>query len=366
MQSSRSSSDRHYGIDLLRLVATGMIIVHHMIGAGGLSAMFPRLSASDVFYHSVNIVCYCAVNLYGMISGYVGVGRRFRLSRLFELWLQMVFTGLAVTVAFAILADHPPTAKDWFSSLLPISFNAYWYCTAYVCMYIFLPAMHHALDHMSRRCYLATLASAFLLFCVLPLFSGEDTFRLVYGYHTLWLMVLYAAGYYFKRFGFGWLEKHAVPVYAGCMTIAILTRVLLETLDLHGIFSGLPITLMEKYTSPTLVIGSAALMALFGRISVTGWAERMIRSLSPMALGVYLIHVHPLIYNRLIAFCFTRFAGLPAVKLVLLFAAVCLGIYALCLALDRIRIQLFRIAGVRKRTEWLEAKLQGWYERIVP
>lgn len=363
---SRPATQRNYGIDLLRILATGMIIVHHFVCHGGLSAMFPRLSHSDIFYQCLNIVCYCAVNLYGLMSGYLGVGRHFRLSRLVGLWLQAVFTGAVITAGFVLFGGLPLTAENVLSVVMPLSYNTYWYFTAYFGMYVLLPLLHKALDTASRRCYLCTLGAMFALFSVMPLLVDQDPFHLQYGYHIVWLMALYVTGYYCKRFGFGRLGRHALLVYADCMALAFVSRVVLEMLDLKGFSQAQPIVLLEKYTSPTLYIGSVALLSLFVRIRLTGRWARAAAVISPLTFGVYLFHVHPLVYDRIIYLSMVPFGGLTAPALVGVLLAVCLGVYALCLVLDWLRLQLFRLLRVPDACLWIEKKMHAWLNRVLP
>jgi surface polysaccharide O-acyltransferase-like enzyme len=366
MQLTRQESRRNVGIDLLRIIATGMIIAHHFICHGGLSAMFPRLSRSDIFYQSLNIVCYCAVNLYGLISGYLGVGSRFRISRLIGLWLQVVFTGLVITAGFMLFGGLPFSVADLLSSFMPLSFNTYWYFTAYFGMSALLPMLHKALDTASKRTYLCTLGAAFALFCLLPLPVDQDPFHLQYGYHIVWVTVLYVTGYYCKRFGFGRLGRYAVPVYLGCMVLAFISRVVLEMLDMRGITQAPPIVLLEKYTSPTLYLGSIALLSLFVRLQLKGRAAGLIAAISPLTFGVYLFHVHPLVYDRLIFLSMVPFGGLTFPALVGVLVVVCAGVYLLCLGLDWLRLKLFELLRVKHLTQRLEKKLLAWMELVLP
>ena len=351
-----TGSGRNHGIDLLRILATGMIIVHHFICHGGLSAIFPQLSRPDVFYHSVNILCYCAVNLYGLISGYVGVGRRFRPSRLIGLWMQAAFTSLVIYAGFMLFGGMPFSLKDLFTALTPLSHDTYWYFTAYAGMYLFLPFLHKVLDHADRRFCLTAVGTAFVLFSLLPTLADRDIFQLQYGYHMGWLMVLYATGCTCKRFGFGWLKRWALPMYAACMLTAIGGRIVLETLHLRG-FAAPSIVLLEKYTSPTLYLGSLALLCLFAHLRLRPFAARVAAAISPFTFGVYLFHAHPLVYHRLIHLSLTPLVSLSAPVQLLILAAVCLAVYVLCLMLDYLRVRLFGLVRIPSLCAWLEKKL---------
>ena len=71
---------RNYGIDLLRMLAMWMVIILHILNKGGVLSAAAPLSAGYEAAKLLEAGAYCAVNCYGLISGYVGVQHRFRYS----------------------------------------------------------------------------------------------------------------------------------------------------------------------------------------------------------------------------------------------------------------------------------------------
>lgn len=356
-----TASRRNAGMDFLRLLASLMIIMHHLISYGGLGAMFPPLSRSDLFYQGLNIFAYCGVNLFGLLTGYTAVGRRWRLSRLVELWIQIVFTGVVVMIGYRLLSGTAFTRRDWLYFLFPVSHNTYWYFNAYLVMYLLLPLIQPGLEAVSKRTYTLTLLALCLVLTVLPLFSKEDIFRTVVGYHAIWLLVLYLTGFYLRRFGTPKMAKWALPVFIVCMAVAFFSRILLEWLRMQG-RTQLDVSLLEKYTSPTLYIGSAALVLWFAHLPLPERAGKLLSRLSPLAFGVYLIHGHDLLYQNLLNYCFVPYGGLPGPALLLLFTGVVLGVFLACLLLDSLRLALFRLIRLHEGLIWLENKASRWWE----
>ncbi len=365
MSQPTQPNNRNAGIDLLRLLASLMIIMHHLLSYGGLAAMFPPLSRSDLFYQGLNVFAYCGVNLFGLITGYTGAGRRWKLSRLVELWIQIVFTGVAVMVLYRLLSGTAFTRRDWLHFLLPLSHNTYWYFNAYLVMYLLLPLVQPGLDAVNRRTYTTVLVLLTLVLTVFPLFLKEDVFRLVVGYHALWLLVLYVTGYYLRRFGTGGLSKAALPVWLVCLALAIAGRFLMEYLKIQGRFAK-DATMLEKYTSPLMYIGSAAMLLTFADLRLPKAIAKAAACLSPLAFGVYLIHGHDLIYQHLLVYCFVPYGGLSGLALLGLFAGVALGIFLISLALDRLRLGLFRLIRLHEGLVFVENKTIQWLDRCFP
>ena len=78
MTDVNHGTDRNDGIDLLRIVSMYMITILHVCGQGG--AMV-RIASHPATYYAcwlLETMCMCAVNCYGLISGYVGVKSTFR------------------------------------------------------------------------------------------------------------------------------------------------------------------------------------------------------------------------------------------------------------------------------------------------
>ena len=69
-----SASEHNYGIDLLKITAMMFICVLHVCTQGGLASSLSLSSSPDnyrmVFF--LESLTFCAVNVYAMVSGYVG------------------------------------------------------------------------------------------------------------------------------------------------------------------------------------------------------------------------------------------------------------------------------------------------------
>ena len=64
---------RNRGIDLLRMAAMWMVVILHILNKGGVLGATAPLSVGCETARLLEIAAYCAVNCYGLISGYVGV-----------------------------------------------------------------------------------------------------------------------------------------------------------------------------------------------------------------------------------------------------------------------------------------------------
>ena len=126
------SKNRNYGLDLLRMLSMFLIVNLHVLGQGG--AMV-RVTGREAVYYScwfVETCAYCAVDCYGLISGYVGVDSKHRPARILELWLQVFFYSAGITLLFRIFSPELLTEGSLWNAIFPVGWKTYWYFSAYV------------------------------------------------------------------------------------------------------------------------------------------------------------------------------------------------------------------------------------------
>ena len=73
---------RNYGIDALRLISMFMVVVLHVLGQGGV--LKAAKNGQYIISWLLEIIAYCAVNCYAIISGYVGYSDVASFSRAFR------------------------------------------------------------------------------------------------------------------------------------------------------------------------------------------------------------------------------------------------------------------------------------------
>ncbi len=104
------------GIDFLRIFAMFMIVVTHVLGKGGVRDSVA--GTVDVHFLQTWIIqasVYVAVNCYALISGYVGFRSNFKYSKVVNLWLQVAFYSIGITLFFLILGKDIGS-NDWLAA----------------------------------------------------------------------------------------------------------------------------------------------------------------------------------------------------------------------------------------------------------
>lgn len=346
---------RNYGIDLLRIVSMVFVIILHLVGVGGICGNTELLSANFLVSQFLRIGTFCAVNVYALISGYVGWNRSPKLSGLLNLWLKVIAFCVGITVLTQLAAPELVTLQDLFKAFTPVTEAKYWYFNAYVGLFFFIPLLNHAVRGISGKEAVFSMVGIAMMVMSLTVTKLNSTLLLGSGYSTLWLMMLYLAGGLMARFE---LPK---KLSAGKWAVLYLLAVLANYLPRMGLLwlkpdYWTPATqnLAVQYTNPTIVLAAAALVGCFARLELKETTVRLVKSLSPHAFGVYLAHTHTLIFRHCIGGKLSPLAPAPLWELLAKLFAITLLIYTIGTAADWLitkAMQLFHIDKLLKKLD---------------
>ena len=255
---------RNRGIDLLRMTAMWMVVILHILNKGGVLAAAAPLSAGQGTARLLETAAYCAVNCYGLISGYVGVQRRFRYSGALALWLRVAFYTLGITAVFACLMPGSVNGDRVLRAFFPVLFRQYWYVTAYFGMCLFIPFFNLLLNRLSKGQLRLLALSIVLVFSVLPTLRQKDVFLTDNGYSVLWLSCLYLLGGVLRLCGRQTSRRPASrgAIYAGCVLATWLVRLAGDRLWMARTGHLCDKVLLTAYTSPTVLLAAVALVLL--------------------------------------------------------------------------------------------------------
>lgn len=351
-------SRRNEGVDALRVLATWMVLVLHVLNQGRVLYQCPSGSLSFALGLVLEAATFCAVNCYGLISGYVGIYARFRYSRLAALWLQVALYNILGTLVFYLMSPQTIGEIRLAASVFPVLRSCFWYFTAYFGMFILLPVLNKGVNALRRPQAKALCLGIVVVFSILPTVAGRDSFNTKDGYSIIWLVLLYILGACIRRFDFlAGVRTWVLAVgYALCVGVSAAARLLLGTgkLIYHG-------NVLIAYTAPTILFCGIALLVIFARMKAPGrWIGRVIGFLAPASFGIYILHMQP--YVRVWLFtqpCFTWLAQWPAAAMVAGTLLIASGLFAVCAVIEKLRQLLFKALKISQRLDRLEEKWLG-------
>lgn len=255
-------------------------------------------------------------------------------------------TGFFYTLSFALIftgIGKSLSGEDWLNVLFPILTGKYWYVTAYFGLLVFMPLLNLALERLSTTDLGRILVIAFFSFSLIPaLFNNKiDEFALDRGYSSVWLIILYLAGAYLSRKDLGKFPRNSILFIIYSLSV-VLSFVLKKTVG----------NIWFWYTSPTMILSALCIFIIFVRMDIKNkWLQRFIGLVAPTTLGIYLVHLNPLVVRFLLRDFAKPFTNLP----VLAFVGTILGasavIFILSGMIDWLRLKLFDRLEVKRLSE---------------
>ncbi|MFC3932395.1 acyltransferase [Streptococcus dentapri] len=331
----KEKSERNLGIDLLRIFAMLMIIITHILGKGGIRDEVQ--DSVDVYYWVtwlIQVTAYGAVNCYALISGYVGIHSHYKYSKALSLWLQVIFYTLGFALIFS-LEGQTLTQKDWLKAFFPVITGQYWYITAYFGLLIFMPLLNIGLSKISNHDLKYLVIVAIFFFSVMPAMfdTRVDEFSFAKGFSMNWLTVLYIIGAYLKRLDLERLfkERTLLLIFAGSIAVTFIMKFIKGDI-------------WYWYTSPSMLAGSIAIFIRFEtlRIKRGGIGAKLITLFSSTTLGVYLVHLNPLLVRFWLRDVFIPFVDFPIYFFPFLILGTALLIFLISALIEILRNYLFR------------------------
>lgn len=291
---------RDFSLDVLRVVATIMVIILHVAGAG-FETLGPNWRAVNV-YDSLTRPC---VPLFFMLSGALIIpagsdNMEKIIGRASKIGIPLVVWSFAAILWFYFtspnwLRAHWVTLDGWQVLRGPVMTHL-WFLYTLLGLYLFLPVMQSFYRCGSRPTHALYLAAAFIGGSVNPLIAELTGGRYVgidLAYFPVYAAYMFSGALLYKavlnvRRG---LIFALVAMLCGIGT-ALLTR-------WAAIINGSPVETFYAYSSPLVVAGSVTAFIAIRSIGASISSESfraVISKIAPLSFGTYILHPVVLYY----------------------------------------------------------------------
>lgn len=332
------------GIDCLKIFAMLMVVTLHMLNFGGILQNVRVFSVNYELSWAIEAMCYCAVNVYVMITGYVYAGREIRLSRFFMLWLTVFFYSVGVTWTLKLLGN-PTGSLELASSFFPILRKQYWFFNCYAALFLFIPVLNLIVKNKQLLQYY--LIISILLFSILPVLGlGNDLFALRSGYSVIWFFSLYLCGAYLKEYDIPfWLHKgNTIVIYFISCLLLLLSKNTIAIISKIVLGRQVGTSLFFNYTSPFVVINAFCLLVFFSKLKIhSDYIHNCVKTISPLTFGVYLLHENLAFRKAIMTDLLKDYLDSPVLYYFVHLLLSILAIFFIGLIIDYFRACLFKL-----------------------
>lgn len=279
---------RNSSVELLRIVATLMVVVSHCSFHGfyheGEGYMWIR-SAWNRFFLQVANMGSLGVDVFVLIMGYYmvhtkRVGGRIK-DLLGEVWTySMISLGLC-----AAYGNNTITAKTVLTSVFPTMFGRYWFFTTYVVLYVFSPFLNRGLHSLKNdtNAFRKVVGMMFLLWSVSPTLTtaawGSES-------NLVQFVMLYTMGAYLALFPECWLIHKADKALLITVVAWLGTSSLGDVVGIRIPYVAQHITYFYSKNSVLTICFALSLVAFTVK---RNFVNEKINALSKGAFAVYLL-----------------------------------------------------------------------------
>lgn len=348
---STSVKKRNANIELLRIISIFMVTILHATGKSeAVGNYFLTGNVNNLvaeFFVSFSIA---AVNIFMLISGYFLVKSSFKISRLIELVLQTVFYTVFAFLVCLSIGFIQRNSVDTYTLLnvaLPIHMNVYWFISVYIALYILSPLISAGVNAMSKKQF-EVLLIILLIYesvfkSVLPVVLTVDA----KGYDFLWCLTVFLIGAYIRLYGIKFLStsSRGMLLYIAASLCIFAERTVLLKINASSGRLGTIGAVSHDYNHIFVIAAAVGIFTAFlHKKEITGSFEKLILFMSPMTLGVYLIHE-----NMSVRYLWTALTGINGAVIGSPFSFVihllggCVFVYIIGSFIDYIRIGIFGI-----------------------
>lgn len=311
---------RDSNIELLRIVAMFLIVLHHCAYHGfreqGLYTHF-----LDVFQFGGGV----GVNIFVLITGYFMVSHTPTLRKLFRLYAQVLSFSVGGYILYrACLGNHMSNGLYAnISYLLPVLSVKYWFISVYFFLLLISPWLNVLIVHVSRISMLK-LVMLMIVFCslssTLPIAGwGMGNFAL--------FMMLYLIGAYIRLY----VDRASISPRLMSLCFITLMVFLQSGIGCCNLWhlNIIKSMLVSKTGIVYLLLSVSLFMAFLGCAPKHSAAINIISSCT---LGVYLLHEHPLLRSCIWHECLPLQNAAPGAVSILYACAAALIVYIACTA----------------------------------
>ena len=269
---------RQLNYEILRIIAMILILFHHamLYLPSDITAQLPSV-AVDILSSGGKY----GVILFILITGYFECNKEFKITKIFKLVGQTLFYSYLFLV-LAIIINKQLDLNTIIRSLLPITFNQYWFITTYVILYLLIPFLNKLINTLSKKEFIKLILILSLFITILPSFALAS-----FSIGSLGTFIyIYLIGSYLNKYSKFYLKNKnkflvlSITLYIISIIVHILAKKYI------GFYNGIFFSVNSFF-----FLGSAiSLFQYFKKANISENFRKTIVFFSQTTFGVYLIH----------------------------------------------------------------------------
>lgn len=283
----KSKYERNSSIEMLRIIATIGIILHHYIEQGG--GIQNTYGFNEFMCFLITPLGKLGVNVFLIITSYYTFRSDIKIEKILKLWIEVFFYQVVAVIVCLVLNVGDTSKGIFVRSLFPILGQLNWYVTAYFGFMFAIPWLNRLIQDISEQEYKKLVIILGLATCVLPTLLSFNAFV----NDVIWFSFVYLLVGYLKEY-----EQERIT-YNKCMLYFVVSYSLIVFGELisENVLTRISPSHFSQMNSMFEIIAALSLFGLFHRYSIT---NNLVNTVASHTFGVFLIHtVYPIRYHLL-------------------------------------------------------------------
>ena len=333
--------ERNSSFELLRIIAIIMIILDHYSFHGGWDSFTCSNFSLNVFLLQImvfggNLGCY----IFMIITGYFMIHGKVNYKKILKLMLEMAFYSIAIFLIFKFIKNRNFSKTEIVQNFLFLIYGN-WFLVNYIILSFFIPFLNKFFLRLEKEEFKKLLITTIIVYSIVPsicYYLGVGTWKFSY---FDFMLVSYMLGSYIGLYGINRFEKKKYCIKTILVVSAIILLLIIS-------FDALAIklnkdkflawaTVANYQTSILLILFAISIFYIFKNITLK---SNIINFIASSTLGIYLIHDNYLIRHWIWREFFPNNQYLYSNLLILHCIAKVIGIFVVCIIIDKLRIYL--------------------------
>lgn len=295
MDNVKSNKVRNSSIELLRIIAMIIIIMHHF-GVHGVFHVSDKswnilivdnISWQIIFTQIVSWGGGVGNAIFILITGYFMINKKVNFKKIILLLFSMFIYSWIIEIIYIYGLNMPYSVKMIIKETIPIYFGNNWFVSCYIIFSLFIPFINKFLNSLNKKQYIIFILLLFIFYSFLPNFKANTFMQCSFIFFGL----VYSIGAYLKLYFNKYVENIYSKKYIRLFLIQIcIIVVIIIIFDMLAIIISKDILI--KLSNPFINILSIPIaVALFLYfLSMKPIYNKNINNISGTILGIYLIH----------------------------------------------------------------------------
>ncbi len=278
--------NRNSNIELLRIISIIMIIMSHYSVHSGINiSSFPiginRFLMEGITLGNIGVIIFV------VITGYFSIKKEnpFSMKKLLNLYFQILFYSVTIYALSLIIGTEKINVKSLAMNLFPIVFNAYWFATVFILLYIFTPFINKFINKLTKNEYKYFLLLSFMVFFVLKTICLQK----LYFNELLQFFFFYCIGAYISKYEsyIFFNKKIIISILSISLICVMLSIIVFDYLgNFNTLFSKHSTYLLSRTSFFSMLI-AVCIFCLF--LQKKAFTSKAINKISSGVFAIYLI-----------------------------------------------------------------------------